>query len=83
MKAAASLKDSQDLRECLICQESKNERVKGAQQGIETLKCALRTRGNRPVIDQINEISSTDVDHELWWHKSCFSTFTSREKLKD
>lgn len=91
MEAVGSLKQighSPDLEVCLICQETRSEKLrKGVQQGLATLKCAAHTRdklcdtGNKPAIDRIKEISSTDVD-QLWWHKSCYSTFTSKDKIE-
>ena len=80
MEAVGSMKKtghSPVLEECLICQETKNEKLsKGGQQGFDTIKGAAQTRDqlcdrdNRPAINRIKELSITDVE-KLWWHKSC------------
>lgn len=91
MEAVGSLKrtvHSIALEECLICQETKNEKLsKGRQQGFDTIKGAAQTReklcdrDNQPAIDRIKEISITDVE-KLCWHKSCYSLFTSKLKIE-
>ena len=90
MEAVCSLKRAHqpDFEECLICQERKTERlINGGERGFETLKHASQTRDklldtdNRPAIDRILTVPPSDIN-QLCWHKSCFSSFTSRTKIQ-
>ena len=93
MEAVCSLKRHRqptDFKECIICQEEKADKnfIQCGEQGLAKLKtlAVMRNRlcdaENRLVIDRILELSSSNVTQDLWYHKSCYSTFTSKSHIE-
>lgn len=77
-----------NFHDCFICQEEKSDRlIKAGEQGLEALKCAslkrdkFCDRDNKHAIDRISDVPLKDVN-QLWWHKSCFSLFTSKNLIQ-
>ena len=73
-----------ESRQCLICQSKRKESIcKGTPQGIDTLKQAAQERLNRKDPKQQDSIERIlqCSDVELVWHRSCYSTFTSRRQI--
>lgn len=90
MEAVCSLKRNEKpyVEECLICQERRSERlICGTERGLETLSQTFETRNklpdtdNRSAINRIQAVVSSAVN-VLWWHNSCFSSFTSKSKIQ-
>ena len=74
-----------DFEQCIICQDDKHEKLLNAsEQGLVKLKESasirhkLRDVKNNDVIDRIATIAD---DTSLVWHKSCYSSFTSKNKI--
>ena len=73
-----------DFEKCIICQDDKHEKLLNAsEQGLATLKESatmrhkLRDVKSRVTIERI--ITMQD-DIAQVWHKSCYSSFTSKSK---
>ena len=62
--------------------------IKCGVNGLEALKKAAEKRDklcdidNRAAIDRLSAISFEDSDKALWYHKCCYSTFTSKNHIE-
>lgn len=91
MEPVCSLKrphQALDSEECIICQQTKPDVKRSSEQGFSSLIRAANERDrlndtdNKPVIDRIFHISEGLEGRHFWWHKSCYSSFTSRFKIE-
>lgn len=78
-------KREDDFEQCIICQDIKHEKLLTAsKQGLTTLKESaslrhkLRDSKNRVIIDRIMALQE---EASFMWHKSCYSSFTSKSKI--
>ena len=91
MEPLASLKrqSSTDATRCIICQEDKTERlVEPTAQGLAKVKETAQIRlkhSDQRYHAAINRIVDSDVleseQSTVIWHKSCYSSFTSKSNL--
>ena len=77
-----------ELTQCIFCQEDASEKLLAAkEQGLSTLnKCVcqrqkLRDPQNRAATDRIVSVFTSEQTHLLIWHKSCYSSYTSKERI--
>ena len=77
------------LEQCFICQSKKKDPLRsGSDEGKKRLRevAVLRRKfhdtDNSDIIDRIESLQSTEwTDLKVLWHKSCYSTFTSNDKI--
>lgn len=76
-----------DFEQCIICQDDKHEKLLNAsEQGLTTLKESasmrhkLRERNVKYRLT-IERIATMQGDITPVWHKSCYSSFTSKSKI--
>lgn len=74
------------INECLVCQHEKldDKLYNGSAQGLQTLKDRARERLKKNDIERrlsIDRIISADSENTYVWHKSCYSSFTSRSHI--
>ena len=91
MEAVCTLKrvhEPPDFQKCLICLEEKSDKlINGGTKGLETLKRVslaldrLFDTENKSVIDRVQALSAAE-SNKLWWHKACFSSFTSKSRIE-
>lgn len=76
-----------DFEKCIICQDDKHEKLLNAsEQGLTTLKESASMRHKLRERDvkyrlTIERIATMRDDIALVWHKSCYSSFTSKSKI--
>ena len=67
---------------CVICQGDKNEVLrKGKESSVETFISALSLRHDEVYERLYSEISDRK-DLELFWHSSCYSSYTSQQNIR-
>ena len=79
-----------DFSLCIFCQNSKTrgDVFDASVQGFETLRQANRLRRNMhdskniDIIDRLDNLFASDQTEQVLWHKSCYSTFTDKNKLE-
>lgn len=83
MEAVCSLKPdrSMSLDACIICQESKKDKLYNAtEQGLLTLKAAAQSRGklhdpqHREAIDRVLLVQNTE--QHMVWHRLCYASLS-------
>ena len=76
-----------DFEKCIIGQDDKHEKLLNAsEQGLATLKESASMRHKLRERDvkyrvTIERIATMQDDIALVWHKSCYSSFTSKSKI--
>ena len=90
MEAACSLKRQRPIaiEKCIICQDEKKEKILTAsERGLSSVRNAahsrlsLRDPRNRFAIDRITSTFDSQNEHNMVWHKSCYSIFTSKTNI--
>ena len=67
---------------CVICQGDKNEVLrKGKESSVETFISAFSLRHDEDYERLYSEISDRK-DLELFWHSSCYSSYTSQQNIR-
>ena len=67
---------------CVICQGDKNEVLrKGKESSVETFISALSLRHDE-VYERLYSDISDRKDLELFWHSSCYSSYTSQQNIR-
>lgn len=67
---------------CVICQADKNEVLrKGKESSVETFISALSLRQDE-VYERLYPKISNQRDLELFWHSSCYSSYTSQQNIR-
>ena len=67
---------------CVICQGNKNEVLrKGKESSVETFISTLSLRHDEDYERLYSEISDRK-DLELFWHSSCYSSYTSQQNIR-
>jgi len=88
MEAGCGLKRErvEELDMCIICQDDTGDKlVKPTEKGFLSVVDAAQSRqknqdrNNKLAIDRI--LSKSDASHSLVWHKTCFSSFTSKHHI--
>ena len=75
---------------CFICQSKKKEAIpNGSDEGkrrlqeVSEIRRKLHDVASIEIIDRIQSVPpATLTDLSVFWHKSCYSSFTSQDKIK-
>ena len=89
MEPACSFKRERPIEYslCIICQETKKENLRSTDTGLSTLINAAKLRqtfkdpNNRTAIENILSPSHSNPAGPMKWHKTCYSTFTSKSHI--
>ena len=90
MEAIVNLKRSTrvSLSLCIICQEERPDIVYNAtEKGLGTLleitheRQKLRDAKSRDTVDRLLKVLNEDSRSDICWHRICYATYTSKERL--
>ena len=71
-----------DFNKCIICQAAKEEKLSKANgNGISSFLYSLDKRRDEVYIRLETQLEDLSSGGDLWWHRKCFRSYTSKTNL--